>query len=197
MILKNNFLITIFLNLTIYLYLTNLLFSSDLLKFNLILNKSLYYVVDNDYKINDENKNISDKVILFLEKLLSKEKNEKELNEIKSEIIEEPYDEQNLIKYEKFVSFEKAELKILDKVQNKNLNIMLEKNKYVIFFDLNIKMEKCFKSDEIENNQSIIFLEVMNKFDDKEIFNGWIFSRYRNLTYLDHQRFDFIVARCI
>ena len=171
MILKNNLLIYIFL---VYFFYFDFAICMDFYKFK-TFSKNNYF---------------------FLETLLIKQKDAKIDNEIKSEIIHDPNEKSKFSNYEDFIPFDEAELKILDKVENKKINIIVKKNQKYIFNDLQIKLEKCLSSKEY-NSESIINLEILNKFDKKEIFNGWIFSKYPNLTYIDHKKFDFILAKCI
>ena len=193
MILKNNLLIYIFL---VYFFYFDFAICMDFYKFKTFSKNNYFFVENRNSYNNNKNLKISEKVLSFLETLLIKQKDAKIDDEIKSEIIHDPNEKSKFSNYEDFIPFDEAELKILDKVENKKINIIVKKNQKYIFNDLQIKLEKCLSSKEY-NSESIINLEILNKFDKKEIFNGWIFSKYPNLTYIDHKKFDFIVAKCI
>ena len=91
-------------------------------------------------------------------------------------------------------------LKVLDKISSKNISLVLENGKEIIFEDLLIKSIKCKNSEFDDNPEIISYLQVKDK-NNKEnnevfVFNGWTFSSSPSIQVFDHPVYDIWLKKC-
>ena len=91
-------------------------------------------------------------------------------------------------------------LKVLDKISSKNISLVLENGKEIIFEDLLIKSIKCKNSEFDDNPEVTAYIQVrdLNNKTNNEVFvfNGWMFSSSPSINPFDHPVYDIWLINC-
>ena len=91
-------------------------------------------------------------------------------------------------------------LKVLDKISSKNISLILENGKEIIFEDLLIKSIKCKNSEFDDNPEVTAYIQVrdLNNKTNNEVFvfNGWMFSSSPSINPFDHPVYDIWLINC-
>lgn len=99
----------------------------------------------------------------------------------------------------KWVETKEAKLKGLNKIFNRNTEIIAKKGNTAKFGALTIKVEKCFRMPESVKNESSALLLISETFKSqpsKQIFHGWMFSSSPAISALEHPLYDVILLEC-
>ena len=94
-----------------------------------------------------------------------------------------------------------TDIKILDKINSKNLLIKLTNNEEYIYKDLSIKSMKCTDSEFDDNPEIKAYIQVKDLTNKKNrnnvfVFNGWMFSSSPSITPFDHPVYDIRLVNC-
>ena len=93
-----------------------------------------------------------------------------------------------------------VEIKILDKVSSKNIQLILKIGEEKKFENLMIKTLKCKNSEFDDNPEITAYLQVRDvtyKENDKVfVFNGWTFSSSPSLRPFEHPVYDIWLVKC-
>ena len=104
----------------------------------------------------------------------------------------------NEAKKTKDVNF--VEIKILDKISSKNIELDIKINEEKQYENLMIKILKCKNSEFDDNPEVTAYLQVRDitmKDNDKVfIFNGWTFSSSPSIRPFDHPVYDIWLVKC-
>ncbi len=91
-------------------------------------------------------------------------------------------------------------LKVLDKISSKNISLILENGKEIIFEDLLIKSIKCKNSEFDDDPEVTAYIQVrdLNNKTNNEVFvfNGWMFSSSPSINPFDHPVYDIWLINC-
>jgi len=93
-----------------------------------------------------------------------------------------------------------TDIKILDKISSKNIQIKLINGQEFRYKDLSIKSMKCSNSEFDDNPEVTAYIQVKdltNKDnDDVYVFNGWMFSSSPSIAPFDHPVYDIWLISC-
>jgi len=93
-----------------------------------------------------------------------------------------------------------TDIKILDKISSKNIQIKLINGQEFRYKDLSIKSMKCSNSEFDDNPEVTAYIQVKdltNKDnDDVFVFNGWMFSSSPSIAPFDHPVYDIWLISC-
>ena len=93
-----------------------------------------------------------------------------------------------------------TDIKILDKISSKNIQIKLINGQEFRYKDLSIKSMKCKNSEFDDDPEVTAYIQVKdltNKDnDDVFVFNGWMFSSSPSITPFDHPVYDVWLIKC-
>lgn len=98
---------------------------------------------------------------------------------------------------------EKAEIIILDKLEENSKKIELTKNNIFTYRNLEITLESCWMSPKNKNEHlaKILVIEYpkTKRADDKEkkIFHGWIANNNKKISNLKHKLYQIHLFGCI
>ena len=93
-----------------------------------------------------------------------------------------------------------TDIKILDKISSKNIQIKLINGQEFRYKDLSIKSMKCKNSEFDDNPEITAYIQVKdltnkNK-NDVFVFNGWMFSSSPSIAPFDHPVYDIWLVNC-
>ena len=93
-----------------------------------------------------------------------------------------------------------TDIKILDKISSKNIQIKLINGQEFRYKDLSIKSMKCKNSEFDDDPEVTAYIQVKdltNKDnDDVFVFNGWMFSSSPSIAPFDHPVYDIWLVNC-
>ena len=93
-----------------------------------------------------------------------------------------------------------TDIKILDKISSKNIQIKLINGQEFRYKDLSIKSMKCKNSEFDDDPEVTAYIQVKdltNKDnDDVFVFNGWMFSSSPSIAPFDHPVYDIWLIGC-
>jgi len=93
-----------------------------------------------------------------------------------------------------------TDIKILDKISSKNIQIKLTNGQEFNYKDLSIKSLKCINSEFDDDPEIIAYIQVSdlnNKDNDGVfVFNGWMFSSSPSIAPFDHPVYDIWLVGC-
>jgi len=93
-----------------------------------------------------------------------------------------------------------TDIKILDKISSKNIQIKLINGQEFRYKDLSIKSMKCSNSEFDDNPEVTAYIQVKdltNKDNDNVfVFNGWMFSSSPSIAPFDHPVYDIWLISC-
>lgn len=92
-----------------------------------------------------------------------------------------------------------AVLQGLNKVTARISEIRIPVGEEAPFGNLNIRVEKCWKSDPSEQPENAALMEIYDQRPDEvhqRVFRGWMFSSSPSVSDLQHPVYDVIVLRC-
>ncbi len=93
-----------------------------------------------------------------------------------------------------------TDIKILDKISSKNIQIKLTNGQEFKYKDLSIKSLKCINSEFDDDPEIIAYIQVSdlnNKDNDGVfVFNGWMFSSSPSIAPFDHPVYDIWLVGC-
>jgi len=88
-------------------------------------------------------------------------------------------------------------LQALDKTTGRTSFLTVHLNQPYVYGDLQIVAEKCLKHPPEETPENAVFMTIIDKGDNKEVFKGWMFSSEPALSAMDHSMYDVWVVDCI
>ena len=93
-----------------------------------------------------------------------------------------------------------VEIKILDKISSKTIQLSLKINEVKKYENLLIKILKCKNSEFDDNPEVTAYLQgedITIKDNDKVfLFNGWSFSSSPSIRPFDHPVYDIWLSKC-
>ena len=98
---------------------------------------------------------------------------------------------------------EKAEIKLLDRLEEHSKTIELTKNSIVVYKNLEITLEACWKSPKNKNEHmaKILIIEFpknkKTESNGKNIFHGWIAKENKKVSNLKHRLYQMHLSRCV
>ena len=156
---------------------------------------------------SEENDDIEDTISYDLTNLKNIEyKEEKEVEEKEKEIIEAEDKNNNqpeitIENVDKKNKAEKINLQILDKDLGKPVNFDVKVGEVIEYKNLTIYTLFCWKSspsDKIQEQKALlkVFKKDNKKKNDKQIFYGWFFSYYPDISGIEDPDFDITLKSC-
>ncbi|MEM7617391.1 MAG: DUF2155 domain-containing protein [Pseudomonadota bacterium] len=95
---------------------------------------------------------------------------------------------------------DRALIRGLNKITARTLVMELNINQPVLFGNLEVTLEKCWKSSPEETPENIALLNIWEKKPNENknsIFYGWMFSSSPGLSTLQHSFYDISVLECL
>ncbi len=84
----------------------------------------------------------------------------------------------------------------LDRINGETTDFEIAKDATFQYQRLAITLKECRYPEGQKNTEGFAYLSVRDVFDDKEIFEGWMFASSPALSAIDHSRYDVWVIRC-
>ena len=154
---------------------------------------------------SEENDDVEDTISYDLTNLKEIEYKQNKVEEKEEEIIEEE-DKKNqseitIENIDKKNKAEKINLQILDKDLGKPINFSVKVGEVIEYKNLTIYTLFCWKSssfDDIQEQKALlkVFKKDNKKKNDKQIFYGWFFSYYPDVSGIEDPDFDITLKSC-
>lgn len=102
------------------------------------------------------------------------------------------------VELKEFIEMEFAKIIILNKITAKSVMENLKVNQVITFGDLSIILKKCVQNiDPFNSNNAMLISIDDSRFENKNLFQGWIFSSNPSISTFEHPVYEIIALECI
>lgn len=102
------------------------------------------------------------------------------------------------VNLKQFIETDLAKIIILNKITAKSVIKNLKINQATTFGNLSIILKKCVQNTDPFNLNNSMLISIDDiKFENKNLFQGWIFSSNPSISTFEHPVYEIIALECI